>query len=345
MTASCLAALAYLLFGDSRPRVLAAAAAIVAGSLAKQTAVLHVVPLLVVGWVTYGSRRAIEFSVAVAVMGLAAWLLIWAGSEHYFWQATAAVQIMPWSLRQGYAVGYQYLITAGCVTALYAVWLRVTTLEWQVVRDKWCLGFMWALIAASVLSLKAGSNSNYFIDCAWLGGVLIALRAAELRVGWPRLVTAVSAVAAALSLVPVAATLIHTRRSPADGSHRQQMIAAFVKEGVAIADGELTAEVVRAGGSLLVNDPFLFTRLVGQGGHKDQKVIARLSTDAVALLLHPVEWHQEAAAFWPSSVLQVLAADFCLSSANGGVYVYQHSSSEACRRLTPGLRMTPAVPP
>jgi len=326
--ASCLVVAAYLAVEDSAPRVLAAAGALVLASLAKQTAGLHAVPLLAFTSATYGSRRAREFTFSVAILGLALWLPIWTSNERFFWYATIGVHITPWNIRAGSGLVYAYFVTPVSVTALYACWFRIARLQHTVLTDKWTVGFLWALLAASVFCLKPGSTVAYFMDAAWLGAVLIALQAAHARDSHPALLFGGVAAAACLLCIPVVHELKRQSFHPA--SHRRELVRAAAGQGDVIADGYLVPYVVEARGSLLVSDPFLFTRLVHNGRISDAEVVRRLSDGATAIFFRPLEWHRSFAEFWPASVIDLLERDYCLASTGEEVFVYRPRWTHAC---------------
>lgn len=334
MLALFFALAAYIAVGPSRASVIAAAAMVAAGSLAKPTIALAAGPILAHLLINRRTRDAVTFAVLVPALGGAAWCAAQWLSHGFFLSAVLSGNrnpMLPW---RGYAYGYAFLASPlGTAAGITAAWLLISEPA-KTWRSLFGLGFLASLAVSVVIVCKQGSDHNYFLEPALLGSLLIA------AYGAPRL-CAMSPTRATVTLAALAVVLaipsvreVKTRlrqpRMPEEYASVGERLRADAADVGVLADGEWIDAALAAGHAPLVNDPYLYTLLVANGTLDSSDILAAVEQGRVKWLLldHTLADHRLEVGrnpqMWPAEVIDAMQRNYDLLAHDNEVFVYRH---------------------
>jgi hypothetical protein len=339
----------YLTIGHCRDGVTAAAkrrtltaAAIVAsaacaalGSLAKQTAALSAISVMVYLLINRQFRAATYYAVLVAGLGMVAWFTLNRATGGYFFAGSVRGNLCAMSLRSGFWAGHAMLATPlGVAAAAIALWLFVRRPS-RALQSVYWVGFPISLLIATGLSCKEGATASYFLEACGLGAILIG------RFGLAALWSAHRGRALAAGLL-VAATVAapdlqlvrqHGLSLP-DRPFGGPFIAAHLKNApnaYVLADGQHVSAVLQAGCRPLVNDSFLFRVLVSGGIVNPGPVIHAMEQGQVPFLVlkRTIESHRQQVGTpsqkWPGAVLEAMQRCYVLVAEDDDIFIYRRS--------------------
>jgi hypothetical protein len=336
--AAALTCLAYATFDSRRHRLILSAALLVLASLAKQTAAIHVVPLAWIAFALEGARGPLRWLTAVLVVAAVGWGITFGLNEHYFLDASVAANLNRFSAWQHIDVAHVWITSTSSVLMLCAAWAALMIDPRRAMADRWWVGFTYAAIAASILSLKEGSWLNYYMDATWLGAIVLGRVAGEALRLRPRQAIAGFAVAVTLALPALILPRYFNGWLARPSAVRAEAVARLAGTGPLLLDGQLVGYLPRHPG-LLVNDPFLLRLRDDEGVAPTAEILERLrDRSATVLLSIPLAAHVERrplARDWPAVVLDAIGADFCLTERLPDLFVYRHRSGQGCLSLSP----------
>lgn len=330
---------AYAVFSPALGRLVAAAALLAAGSLVKQTAILHAAPLALVAVATCGGSAGVRFGLAVAGFTVILWGPVLLAFQGFFWEAAVKANLNPLSVWHGTDVVYRVVDTPQFVLAAVAAWL-LTLHQWRLVLvNRWLVGFLFSLLAGAALSFKVGSSVNYFLDALWLGAIVIGRAAGIHLKAAPAVAHAVAlAVACVVAAPQVLATYADGPPSTSSGLRARQIQAVVTPGAAVIADGHLVSQVLRAGGRLIINDPFVFRLMADEDPALEAHVSRAVPSDAIVILDTRLEARlrqDDIKRGWPREFLAGLATERCLELAGPYIYVYRARPGRRCHTTAP----------
>ena len=342
---------AYLLVGSrgigASGRVLSAAALLgsaacaALGSLAKQTAALAAIGVVVYLLVNRQFRAAAIYAILVAAMGLAAWFILNRATGGYFFTGAVRGNLCAMSLRSGFWAGYAMLATPLCVAAAaVAVWLFVRQPR-RALRSVYWIGLPVSLLIASGLSCKEGATASYYLEACALATLLVGqFGLARL---WPahrgRALTAGLLLAGAVAVPDLQFVRQHGLCLP-DSPYGAAMIAKQLQTSpgaYVLADGQHISAVLEAGCRPLVNDSFLFRVLADHGAVSPAAVIQAMEQGRVPLLVlkRTVESHRQqvgtASQKWPAAVVDAMQRYYALEAEGDDIFIYRRRNAASGR--------------
>jgi hypothetical protein len=337
-TAAALTCLAYASFGTRGYRLVLSAALLVLASLAKQTAAIHLVPLAWIGFTLDGRRGTLRWLAAVLVLAALAWGITFAPYEHYFLEASIGANLNRFSAWQHIDVAHVWITAAASVVMLCAGWIALIVRPGEAIVNRWWIGLTYAVLTASILSLKEGSWLNYYMDATWLGAIVAGCVIGEaLRL---RPAQTIGGLAAAVTLTMPALILPRYFNgwivAPTD--LRARAVTHLAGTGPLLLDGQLVGYIPRHPG-LLVNDPFLLRLHADEGSAATAEIVDRLRDPAaIVLFAIPLAEHvarRPRARDWPAAILARIGEDFCLTEQRPELFVYRHKPGQRCIELSP----------
>lgn len=328
-------AVAYCIVGPSRRSVMLAAVCVVAGSLAKPTAALTAVPIFAHLLLTRRYRAAGWFAATVISLGLAAWGLVQWCTGGFFLTAVLLGNCNPMSLWKGYALSYQFLATPLATCALVtATWLFLGSPR-RLAESLFSLGFLISFGMSAVLCCKRGSEINYFLEPAFLASLAIAVDGLPklLELNARRAMLAMAALAAVMALPCVRDTRAVWRSLPA-----RPTWFALVRDWLAdepahvelLADAKVIDMVLETGHHPTVNDPYLYTMMVGNGTLESTPLLERMRDGRIKWLFfhRTLPYHAETIErdthSWPPEVIEALPRYYEAVAEEEGLYIYRH---------------------
>ncbi|HEX7376845.1 MAG TPA: glycosyltransferase family 39 protein [Pirellulales bacterium] len=355
-------AAAYWSLGRDLRSVLLAAVCVAVGSLAKPTAALTAVPIFAHLLLTRRYREAGWFAAVVSALGLAAWGLVQWCTGGFFLTAVLNGNVNPMSLWKGYATSYEFLPTPLATGAfITAAWLFLSgrvrasstprekdgppgpspayMTAWEghppFFQSLFSLGFVVEFAICALLCCKRGAEINYFLEPALLASLAITID------GLPRLVElnarramfAMTILAGVIALPSVRDTKAVWRSLPA-----RPTWFALVREWLAdepanvelLADAKVIDMVLESGHRPAVNDPYLYTMMVGNGTLESSPLLERMRDGRIKWLFfhRTLPYHLGAIErdthMWPPDVIEALPRYYEAVAAEQGLYIYRH---------------------
>ncbi|HVA47010.1 MAG TPA: glycosyltransferase family 39 protein [Pirellulales bacterium] len=328
-------AAAYWAVGRDVRSIVVAAVCVAAGSLAKPTAALTAVPIFAHLLATRRYREAAWFAAWVVSLGVAAWAAVQWATGGFFLTAVLLGNINPMSLWKGYATSYEFLPTPLATGAfLTATWLVLSSPR-RFMQSLFSLGFAINFAISALLCAKRGAEINYFLEPALLASLAIAVD------GLPRLLEldarramAAMAVLAALIAVPSAREVRAVYRSlparPTWFALVRQWLADEPADVGLLADAKVIDMVLEAGHRPLVNDPYLYTMMVGNGTLESSPLMERMRDGRIKWLFfhRTLPYHlgtiERDTHSWPPEVIEALPRFYEPVAEEQGLYIYRH---------------------
>ncbi len=304
-----------------RRRAALAAALLVVAVAAKPTA--GVVLLALVAWIAWRDRallrpflRGAAISVVVAAVGLVPFGYGGLWTHVVIWNA------LPWSLESAALLAflavvlYAALLGAGLVSRAFA-------------------GPIGAYVAAAlgivVLGGREGATINYLLDLGAAGSLALASVAPVLaRAPFYPAVALVDLVLAALILDPLAIVPGRTATTGAWGDPARIAGAASTLGGDELVLAEDSGLLVATGHRVVVDDLFLWSRLVARGSIDPGPLLTEVEAARFTAIVSEVDLAQLATApayeraRWDPSLVRAIEARYRLTSrAPGGLFVYR----------------------
>jgi hypothetical protein len=325
---------AYASLGTSRRNIVAAAALLAAGSLAKPTAALSALPILAHLTVCRRRRDALVFAICAVAFAAGAWSVVHWSSDGFFstavWNGNRN-RMIPW---RGFAFGYQFLCSPLGTSAMIAAAYMLITEPAKAVRSLWCLGFLLSYGTSVATVCKHGSDQNYFLETALLASMVVATAAQRLASVAPgRALTALSLLALVVG-VPWLRECKHRARAVVKPCEEYVRVQSWLRDEPAdvglLADGECVDVALAAGQRPWVNDSFIYMLLVDNGTLDEQELVNAIKYGRIKwLLLHStLDDHlnktTRASQVWPAGVIGAMQEHFELVEHVGETYVYRH---------------------
>jgi len=319
-----LVALAFTVAGVvvlERRRASLSAALLVLAVLAKPTAIVVLVAL--VAWIAWRDRarlrpfiRGLALAVVVAAVALVPF------GYGGLWTHVVVWNALPWSLESAALLAflavalYAALIGAGVVSRAFAGPIGA---------------YVVAAFAIVVLGGREGATINYLLDLGAAGSLALASVAPVLaRAPFYPAVAIADLVVAALLLDPLG---IVPGRTPTTGAWGDPARVATVASGLA-ADELVLAEdsglLVATGHRVVVDDLFLWSRLVARGTIDPGALLTDVEAARFTAIVSEVDLAQLAAApayeraRWDPSLVRAVEARYRLASRGaGGLFIYR----------------------
>lgn len=328
-------AAAYWAVGPSLRSVILAAICVAAGSLAKPTAALTAVPIFAHLLLTRRYRHAGWFASVVTALGLAAWALVQYFTGGFFLTAVLLGNCNPMSLWKGYATSYEFLPTPVATGALVtAVWLFLGSPR-RFGQSLFSLGFVMSFCISALLCCKRGAEINYFMEPALLASLAITIDGLPqlMELNARRAMFAMAVLAGVIALPCVRDTKAVWRSLPA-----RPTWFALVREWLddepadieLLADAKVIDMVLETGHRPAVNDPYLYTMMVGNGTLDSSPLLERMRDGRIKWLFfhRTLPYHlgtiERDTHSWPPDVIEALPRYYEAVAEEQGLYIYRH---------------------
>ena len=322
--------------------LVSSAACAALGSLAKQTAALAAIGVLIYLLANRQFRAATWYAILVAAMGIVAWFTLNRVTGGYFFTGAVRGNLCAMSLRSGFWAGHAMLATPlGVAAAAVAGWLFVRQPRRALATVYW-IGFPVSMLIATALSCKEGATASYFLEASALGTILIG------RFGLARLWSAHRGRALSAGLLLACAVAApdlqfvrqHGLNLP-DRPYGGAWIAARLQNSPSayvLADGQHISAVLQAGCRPLVNDSFLFRVLADHGLLSPAAVIQAIEQGRVPFLVlkRTVESHRQQVGTisqkWPAVVLEAMQRYYVLEAEGEDIFIYRRRHNASGQR-------------
>ena len=334
-----LAMSSYLLVDRPRWGLPAAAAAIACGSLVKQTVALTALPLFLYLLMGRRYRAAALFGLLVAAMGAMAWTVLNWATEGFFFATSVRGNLNTMSLRHGFWLGYEFLVTPLAIAAVAALALLLVKEPRRWAGSVYAVGFPVASLIAGLLGCKEGSSASYFLEATALGAVVAGCEGLAFFWSLHRGRAAVAALLLALVLAAPDYRYVRQHGLRLDRvPYGSRFIASRVKSkpgAYVLADGQYLPAALDNGYVPLMNDPFFFRELSDNGGWKPDGVVRALERGDVEYLFlkRPIESHREQVGSmsqkWSAAILDAIERCYQLDQSDEDLFVYKHRSRKS----------------
>lgn len=309
----------------------------VLATTAKQTAVFHLGAMVLWLLVARSPRAAVPVLAIAAAAGVAVWVPILTLAEGYFWQGGVIANLNRLSVWQGGTIAYAFLASPLAVAALLVAGNSLLGRGWSVLTDRWWVAFATSLLVGMVLCFKVGSDTNYFLDAAWCGAILLGRHALALAALHPGRTAVALGTVAALVTPPSLLWMAQRDWAPTQTGPREAVERlAAAHHGPVLADGLIVGFLPASRGTPLVNDPLILRFLGARAAAVNADLVAILDGregEPLVLLTVPLEEHvarlRAGVSWWPDAVLRALERDFCLAGHDAGVDVYRRCDGAA----------------
>ncbi|HET6879231.1 MAG TPA: hypothetical protein VFI31_03710, partial [Pirellulales bacterium] len=347
-------AAAYWSVGHERRSVVLAALFVAAGSLAKPTAALSALPIFVHLLANRRNRDGWCFAALVVALGAATWGLVQWSSGGYFLTAVLRGNCNPMSLWKGYATSYEFLPTPLSTGALLtATWLILSSPR-RFFQSLYSLGFVVISCVSAVLCAKRGAEINYFLEPALLASLAICIdglpRLLELN---PRRAMAGLAILATFIAIPS----IRDTKAVYGSLPARPTWFAMVRDCLAdepgdvelLSDAKIIDMVLEAGHRPAINDPYLYTMMVGNGTLESGPLLERMRDGRIKWLFfhRTLPYHlgtiERDTHSWPPEVIEALPRYYDPVADEQGLYIYRHRKygKQNARRVGPASLRSP----
>ncbi len=303
------------------------------GSLAKQSAALAAIGVVIYLLANRQFRAATLYAILVAAIGIAAWFTLNRVSGGYFFTGAVRGNLCAMSLRSGFWAGHAMLATPlGVAAAAVAAWLFVRQPRSALGSVYW-IGFLVSMLIATGLSCKEGATASYFLEACALGTIVIG------RFGLAKLWSAHRGRALSAGLLLACAVAApdlqfvrqHGLNLP-DRPYGGALIAGRLqhsRSAYVLADGQHVSAVLEAGCRPLVNDSFLFRVLADHGVVSPAVVIRAIEQGQVPFLVlkRSIESHRQQVGTmsqkWPAVVLEAMQRHYVLETEDDDIFIYR----------------------
>jgi hypothetical protein len=328
-------AAAYWAVGRNLPSVILAAVMVAAGSLAKPTAALSALPIVAHLLATRRYRDGGCFAALVVALGVGAWGGVQWATEGFFLTAVLKANCNPMSLWKGYATSYEFLPTPLSTGALLtATWLVLSSPR-RFFQSLFSLGFAINFAVSAVLCAKRGAEINYFLEPALLAALAICIdglpRLVELN---PRRAMAALAVLAAVMALPelrdTKAVYHSLPARPTWFALVDQWLGDEPADVELLSDAKVIDMVLESGHRPSINDPYLFTMMVGNGTLESAPLLERMREGRIKWLFfhRTLPYHlgtiERDTHSWPPDVIEALPRYYEPVAEEQGLYIYRH---------------------
>ncbi len=326
--------MAYMAIGWRRSGIVLSACAVVLASLVKQNMALAAAAVFVHLLFQKRFKAAAGYAVLVAVLGAGTWGLLNYSTSGYFLATAVRGHLGAMWPQQGFMHLYWFLTTpVGLVTSIVIAWLFVRRPS-EALGSIYVIGFVLSVVFASLLSCKEGASYAYFFEASVLGTLVIGLY------GLPAIwslhegrALAMTVLLALLLLVPEARWMRHRGMVLYTSPYNSELISSRLANSApayVLADGQYLDAVLHAGLTPLVNDPFLFRQLVGNGSLPVNRVIEAIERGEVPYLVLKRtiarHWKQldSISQKWPRELLEAMERHYVLDTAVGeDLFIYR----------------------
>lgn len=345
---------AYWAVGRDFSSVVLAAVFVVTASLAKPTAALTALPICAHLLATQRARHAAWFAAFVAALGIIAWCVVQWATGGFFLTAVLLSNRNPMSLWKGYATSYEFLPTPLATGALVtATWLVLSSPR-RFAESLFSVGFVMSFVTSALLCCKRGAEINYFLEPALLACLTIAIdgipRLMELNA---RRAMIAMAVLAAMITLPSAREIKAVYRSlparPTWFALVRQWLADEPADIGLLADAKIIDMVLETGHRPRLNDPYLYTMMVGNGTLESAPLLEQMRDGEIKWLFfhRTLPYHlgtiERDTHSWPPEVIEALPRYYEPVAEEQGLYIYRHRKygeqlavSQATNNTEPG---------
>ncbi|HVX14022.1 MAG TPA: glycosyltransferase family 39 protein [Pirellulales bacterium] len=328
-------AAAYWALGGDLSSVIVAAICVAMGSLAKPTAALTAVPLCAHLLATRRYRDAGWFAAIVVSLGVTIWAIVQWATGGFFLTAVVLGNCNPMSIWKGYATSYEFLPTPlGTGGFLTAAWLLLRSPR-QFAQSLFGAGFVMTFAISAVLCCKRGAEINYFLEPALLASLTIAVDGLPrlLELDARRAMLAMAVLAAMIGLPSARDTKAVIRSLPARPTWFgpvEQWLADEPPDVGLLADAKVIDMVLSTGHRPCVNDPYLYTMMVGNGTLDSAPLLERMQDGRIKWLFfhRTLPYHlgtiERDTHSWPPDVIEALPRFYEAVAEDDGLYIYRH---------------------
>jgi len=333
-----LALTAYMAVGVRRGGVFLSACLVVLASLVKQNMALAAVAVMVYLLAQRRWKGAVAYAVLVAGLGGLGWLALDQASGGYYLATAVRGHLGAMWPQQGFVNLYWFLATPlGLAASIVVAWLLVQRPA-EAFGSIYTIAFAASVLAAAALSCKEGASYAYFFEASVLAAVVVGRHGLGMFLAAHRQRALLAAGLTALLLVAPELRALRHRGTHLDTKPYQgQPIAASLSFTSAakrpcwiLADGQYLEAALQAGHRPLINDPFLFRQLVGNGTLAPTKVTEALARgDVRALVLkRTIERHRKQVGSisqkWPVEILDAMERFYVLEASVGDdLFIYR----------------------
>lgn len=330
-----LALVAYLTIDARRLGVVLSACAVVLASLVKQNMAFAAAAVFLYLVFQRRFKAAVAYAILVAGLGVATWGLLNQFTGGYFLATAVKSHLGAMWPQQGFMHLYWFLTTpVGLVASIVLGW-RFVQRPSEVLGSVYAIGFVLSTLMAALLSCKEGASYAYFFEASVLATLVIGLHGlAAIGPLHEGRALAMTALVALILLAPEARWLRHRGfqcyTTPYGSSWITSRLASSTPTYV-LADGQYLDAVLRAGLAPLVNDPFLFRQLVGNGGLSPDRIVEAMARGEVQYLVlkRSIAGHRKQLGSisqkWPREVVDAMQEHYVLDMAEGeDLFVYRH---------------------
>lgn len=328
------ALIAYMGIGLRRSGIVLSACAVVLASLVKQNMAFAAAAVFLYLLFEKRFKAAFVYAILVAGLGAGTWGALNQFTGGYFLATAVKSHLGAMWPQQGFVHLYWFLTTpVGLVASIVIAWLFVKRPS-EALGSVYAIGFVMSVVLASLLSCKEGASYAYFFEASVLGTLVIGLY------GLPAIwslhegrALAMAVLLALLFLAPEARWLRHRGLelyTTPYGSQRISSRLASAAPAYVLADGQYLDAVLHAGLTPLVNDPFLFRQLVGNGRLPATGVVQAIEQGQVPYLVlkRTIERHRKQLSSisqkWPGEVLDAMERHYVLDTAEGeDLFIYR----------------------
>lgn len=326
--------MAYMAIGCRRSGIVLSACAVVLASLVKQNMAFAAAAVFLYLLFQKRLKAAVVYAVLVAILGAGTWGLLNYSTGGYFLATAIKGHLGAMWPQQGFMHLYWFLTTpVGLVASIVIAWLFVKCPS-AALGSVYTIGFVLSVTLGTLLSCKEGASYAYFFEASVLGTLVIGLY------GLPAIwslhegrALAMTVLLVLFLLAPEARWLrqrgptLHT--SPYNGELISSRLAASAPASV-LADGQYLDAVLHVGLTPLVNDPFLFRQLVGNGSLPATHVVEAIERGKVPYLVfkRTIARHRKQldsiSQKWPREVLEAMERHYVLDTAVGeDLFIYR----------------------
>jgi hypothetical protein len=304
-----------------RRRAGPAAGLLVLAVAAKPTAVAALVALLV--WIAWRDRALLRrFVPAAAGTTAAVALALVPFGYDGVWRHVVTFNALPWSVEQALLLGFLGIVT---LAALAGAGLASRAFTGPIGA--------YAVAAVVVVALggREGATINYLLDLSAAGSLALASIAGRLRRApvYPG-VALLNLIIAALLLDPLGVVPGRAATTGAWGDRSRVTAAAIVTAGNGVYLAEDSGLLLATGHSPVVDDLFLWSRLVANGTIDRGPLLAEVGAARFTIIISEVDLAElavapayERARWDPQLVRAVIDRYRLISRSPGGLFIYR----------------------
>jgi hypothetical protein len=323
----------YLTVKLPRRGIVVSACLIVVASLTKQNMALAGVPIFLLLLFEGKFKAATGYAILVVGLGVSVWATLDLASGGYYMATAIRGHLGAMWPQQGFEILYWFLTTPlGLSAGIVLGWMIVKSPA-SLCHSVYGLGLITSLLFSAVLSCKEGASYAYHFESSVLAAAVLGLEGLPVLLAMHRQrALLLAAVLAGILAAPEARELRHRGfrfyTSPYASSFLSSRLS-HSRPTYVLADGQYLDAVLQEGLTPLINDPFLFRQLVGNGTLKSDKVIEAMEQGKVEYLVlkRTIAMHRKHVGSisqkWPAELLDAMDRGYALEAATEDIFLYR----------------------